>query len=238
MGCLDCFKTALPPEVEELLKEVTKRGDEITEKFLIEAGKKQAEKEEILKERHQKVSEADKNNTEALNKLLLDYNKKEIEKDKELIENEVEKLHCIYEMGLDLAEKLKKITLDQLKKKLNKAPELAKRAINSQIEAVNNYSPKEFLNSEFGKPLKTALEKQGLRDKYLKDYIKKLEDERKERRAAERKEFGISKNEFPEEEDSDCSADELFEAIFDEYKNDDDFKENIKKILLKKALKK
>ena len=115
MGCLDCFNI-LPPEVEELLKEVTKRGDEITEKFLIEAGKKQAEKEEILKERHQKVSEADKNNTEALNKLLLDYNKKEIDNEKELIENEVEKLHCIYEMGLDLAEKLKKITLDQLKK--------------------------------------------------------------------------------------------------------------------------
>ena len=235
MGCLS---PSLPPEVEELLKEVTKRGDEIANKFLIEANQKQREKVEVIEERHEKVKEADKKDTESLNKLLLEYNKKEIEKDKELIENEVEKLHCIYEMGLDLSDKLKEITLNQLKKKLDKAPELAKRAINSQIEQVKKYTPKEFLNSEFGKPLKTALEKQGLRDKYLKDYIKKLEDERKERRAAERKEFGISKNEFPEEEDSDCSADELFEAIFDEYKNDDDFKEKIKKILLKKALKK
>ena len=233
---MSCLNT-MPPEIEELLKEVTKRGDEITEKFLIEAGKKQAEKEEILKERHQKVSEADKNNTEALNKLLLDYNKKEIEKDKELIENEVEKLHCIYEMGLDLSDKLKEITLDQLKKKLDDAPELAKRAINSQIEQVKKYTPKEFLNSEFGKPLKTALEKQGLRDKYLKDYIQKLEDERKERRAAERKEFGISKNEFPPEDDLNFTAEELFEAIFDEYKNDDDFKNKIKKIILKSVLK-
>ena len=110
---------------------------------------------------------------------------------------------------------------------------MAKRAINSQIEQVKKYSAKEFLNSEFGKPLKTALEKQGLRDKYLKDYIKKLEDERKERRAAERKEFGISKNEFPPEDDLNFTAEELFEAIFDEYKNDDDFKNKIKKIILK-----
>ena len=236
MGCLECLNP-LPPEVEELLKEVTKRGDEIANKFLIEANEKKREKEEVIEERHKKVSEADKKNTESLNKLLLEYNKKEIEKDKELIENEVEKLHCLYEMGLDLAEKLKKITLDELKKKLSNAPEITKPAINSQIEAVKKYSAKEFLNSEFGKPLKTALEKQGLRDKYLKDYIQKLEDERKERRAAERKEFGISKNEFPPEDDLNFSAEDLFEAIFDEYKNDDDFKEKLKKIILKKSLK-
>ena len=236
MGCLECLNP-LPPEVEELLKEVAKRGDEIANKFLIEANEKKRAKEEVIEERHKKVSEADKKNTESLNKLLLEYNKKEIEKDKELIENEVEKLHCLYEMGLDLAEKLKKITLDELKKNLSNAPEITKPAINSQIEAVKKYSAKEFLNSEFGKPLKTALEKQGLRDKYLKDYIQKLEDERKERRAAERKEFGISKNEFPPEDDLNFSADELFEAIFDEYKNDDDFKEKLKKIILKKSLK-
>ena len=231
MGCLS---PSLPPEVEELLKEVTKRGDEIANKFLIEANQKQREKAELIEERHEKVKEADLRDTESLNKLLLEYNKKEIEKDKELIENEVEKLHCIYEMGLDLSDKLKEITLNQLKKKLDKAPELAKRAINSQIEQVKKYSPKEFLNSEFGKPLKTALEKQGLRDKYLKDYIQNLE---KERRAEERKEFGISQNEFPPEDDLNFTAEELFEAIFDEYKNDDDFKNKIKKIILKSVLK-
>ena len=127
MGCTGCLKTlplgcsnTLPPEIEELLKEVTKRGDEITEKFLIEAGKKQNEKEEILKERHEKVAEADKTNIEALNKLLLDYNKKENENEEEIIKNELEKLHCLYEMGLDLSDKLKKITLDQLKKRLRR----------------------------------------------------------------------------------------------------------------------
>jgi len=237
MGCLDCLDSSLPPEVKELLDEVKKRGDEIKEKFVIEEGKIQIKKEVIIKERHQKVSEADKSNTEALNKLLLEYNKKEIDNEKEIIENEVKKLHCIYKMGLDMADKLKKITLDELKKKLSKAPDLAKRAINSQIDAVNKYSAKEFLDSEFGKPLKKVLEDQGLRDKYLKEFMKKLEDERKGRREAERKEFGISKNEFPPEDDMDATAEELFEAIFNEDK-DDDFEALIKKILFKAGKKK
>jgi len=234
MGCLECFNP-LPPEVEELLKEVTKRGDEITDKFLIKAKTLQMEKETLILERHEKVRAAvdDRMSTESLNELLLDYNKKEVEKDKEIIENEVEKLHCIYEMGLDLSEKLKKITLDQLKEKLSTAPELAKRAINSQIEVVNKYSAQEFLNSEFGKPLKTALEKQGLKDKFLKDFIEKLNSERKERRAAERSVFGISKNEFPPKDEMDFTAEELFKAIFEGYNNDDGFKEKIKQILLK-----
>ena len=236
MGCMKSLNP-LPLEVEALLKEVALKGDEIANTFLIEANKIKNERKDLLKERHEKVSEADKNDIEKLNKLLLEYNKKEIENEKELIANEVDKMHSIYEMGLELAEKLKKITLDQLTKKLNNTPEIAKKALNTQIDEVNKYTPKEFLNSEFGKPLKTALEKQGLRDKYLKDYIKKLEDERKERRAAERKEFGISKNEFPPEDDLNFSAEDLFEAIFDEYKNDDDFKEKLKKIILKKSLK-
>lgn len=237
MGCLSCLDSSLPPEVKELLDEVKKRGDEIKEKFVIEEGKIQIKKEVIIKERHQKVSEADKSNTEALNKLLLEYNKKEIDNEKEIIENEVKKLHCIYKMGLDMADKLKKITLDELKKKLSKAPDLAKRAINSQIDAVNKYSAKEFLDSEFGKPLKKVLEDQGLRDKYLKEFMKKLEDERKGRREAERKEFGISKNEFPPEDKMDATAEELFEAIFNEDK-DDDFEALIKKILFKAGKKK
>ena len=236
MGCLECL-SPLPPEVEEIIKEVALKGDEIANKFVIEANEKKKEKEDILKERHEKVSEADKKDTEKLNKLLLEYNKKEIDNEKELILNEVEKLHCIYEMGLDLADKLKKVTLDQLKKKLSSAPELAKRAINSQIDAVNKYTPKEFLNSEFGKPLKTALEKQGLRDKYLQDFMKNLEKERKERREKERSEFGISKNEFPPDDELKFTAKDLFDAIFEEYKSDDDFKEKIKKQILDQAFK-
>ena len=147
MGCMKSLNP-LPIEVEALLKEVALKGDEIANTFLIEANKIKNERKDLLKERHEKVSEADKNDIEKLNKLLLEYNKKEIENEKELIANEVDKMHSIYEMGLELAEKLKKITLDQLTKKLNDTPEIAKKALNTQIDEVNKYTPKEFLNSK------------------------------------------------------------------------------------------
>ncbi len=234
MGCLDCL-SPLPPEVQELLKEVVLRGDEIANTFLIEANNIKSEKEEIIKERHEKVSEADKANIENLNKILLEYNKKEIENEKDLIANETDKLHTIYEMGLELAEKLKKITLDELRKKLSSAPDLGKAAINTQIDKVNNYSPKEFLDSEFGKPLKAALEKQGLQEKYFQGYIQELEDERLERRAIERSEFGIARNEFPPEDVFNFTSKDLFNSIFEEYKGD--FKSKIKKAILNKVIK-
>jgi hypothetical protein len=148
----------------------------------------------------------------------------------------VEKLHCIYEMGLGFSEKLKKITLDELKQKLSKSQEIARRYINYQIDEVNKYSPKELLISFFGRPIVVILKKQGLRVEYLKDYMKKLEDERKERREKERSKFGISQNEFPPEDDLNFTPEELFEAIFDEYKSDDDFEEKIKRNFLNKVL--
>jgi hypothetical protein len=233
MGCMKSLNP-LPIEVEALLKEVALKGDEIANTFLIEANKIKNERKDLLKERHEKVSEADKNDIEKLNKLLLEYNKKEIENEKELILNEVDKMHSIYEMGLELAEKLKKITVDQLKKKLNDTPEIGRAALNSQINEVNKYTPKEFLNSKFGKPLKNALDKQGLREEYLNELIQVLEEERKMRRASERNEFGISNNEFPPEDELNFTVKDLFEAIFDEYKGE--FKSEIKKKILDKVL--
>ena len=233
MGCMGCLDT-LPPEVEGLLKEVALKGDEIANTFLIEANKIKSDRKDILKERHEKVSEADKKDIEKLNKLLLEYNKKEIENEKELILNEVDKMHSIYEMGLELAEKLKKITVDQLKKKLNDTPEIGRAALNSQINEVNKYTPKEFLNSKFGKPLKNALDKQGLREEYLNEFLQVLEEERKMRRASERNEFGISNNEFPPEDELNFTVKDLFDAIFDEYKGE--FKSEIKKKILDKVL--
>ena len=161
-------------------------------------------------------------------------NKKEIENEKELIANEVDKIHTIYETGLEFSEKFKKITLDQLKKKLSDAPDLAKAAINSQIDEVDKYTPKEFLDSNYGKPLKTALEKQGLREKYLGEYIETLEKERKIRREDERSNFHINVNEFPPDDDLNFTVKDLFDAIFDEYKGE--FKSEIKKKILDKVI--
>ena len=100
---------------------------------------------------------------------------------------------------------------------------------------MNKYKPKEFLKLKFGRPIKAILQNQGFRDEYLKDYIKKLEDERKERRGKERSKFGISQNEFPPEDDLNFTAEELFKAIFDENKKDDEFEEKIKRNYLNKV---
>ena len=233
MGCLGCINP-LPPEVEELLKEVALKGEEIANTFLIEANRIKDERTELFKERRKMIINADRTDWEKFKDLLLDYNIKEIDNEKELIANEVDKLHTIYNMGLECAEKLKKITLNQLEKKLSSAPDLAKRAINSQIDEVNKYTAKEFLNSQFGKPVKTALEKQGMREKYLQEFIEDLVEERKMRRANERKEFGISQNEFPPKDELTFTYKDLFEAIFEEYKGE--FKSEIKKKILNKVL--
>ncbi len=117
---------------------------------------------------------------------------------------------------------------------MDDAPDLAKATINSQINEVDKYTPKEFLDSKYGKPLKTALEKQGLRVKYLGEYIEAFEKERKKRRADERRNFHIDVNEFPPEDDLNFTAKDLFDAIFDEYKGE--FKSEIKKKILDKVI--
>ena len=48
--------------------------------------------------------------------LLLKYNKKEIKNEKDFIQNQADKMHCLYEIGLELAEKLKILSVDGLKK--------------------------------------------------------------------------------------------------------------------------
>ena len=236
--------TELPPEVKEILNELAEKAPGIVNTFQIEYNKILNERTEILKEREEKVEkavkekekieneikekEAKKENVEKekelleksekdLCDLLLEYNLKEIENEKELIINEVDKMHALYELGLELSEKLKKVTLDQLKKKLDKAPSMSKSLINSQIEEVNKSSPKDFLDSEFGKPLKNALEKQGMREDLLKEFMDKLAEDRQKRRAAERLKYKIEKNEFPPKDILQFTAKDLFKLIFDEY---------------------
>ena len=146
--------TELPPEVKEILNELAEKAPGIVNTFQIEYNKIINERTEILKEREEKVEKAvkekekienelkeikenvekEKELKELLEKLkkdlcdlLLEYNLKEIENEKDLIINEVDKMHSLYELGLELAEKLKKVTLDQLKKnwiKLHQYPKV------------------------------------------------------------------------------------------------------------------
>ena len=227
MGCFSSLVKDVPPEVKEILETVATKCPDIVNSFVIKANSINNETKELLDERHKKVEEADKSKADDLKKLLLEYNKKEIEKEKELIMNEVDKIHAIYELGLELADKLKEITLKNLKEKLNKAAPMLKPAIESQISEVNGYTSKQFLFSPYGTPLKNALEKQGMREDLLKDFTKKIEKDRTERRKKEREEFKIEKNEFPPEDELKFDVKDLYDSIFDEYKGE--FKSQIAK---------
>ena len=79
-------------------------------------------------------------------------------------------------------------------------PDIAKSKIESQIEEISDSVPIEFLDSPFGNPLKTALEKYGVSSTSADSLKDKLMNERKERRENERKEFSLEKNTFEDEE--------------------------------------
>ena len=230
------LKDTVPEEVKEILKEVLDKVPGIVNTFQIEHTKILNKRTEILKEREEKVEKAinDKIEKKELEDLLLEYNLKEIENEKDLIINEVDKMHSLYELGLEYSEKLKKVTLDMLNKKLESAPSFSKALINSQIEEVNKSSPEDFLDSQYGKPLKNALEKQGMREELLEEFMGKFEAERKKRRTDEREKYKIEKNEFPPKDELRFTAKDLFKLIFDEYK--DEFKSNLKSKLIDNCL--
>ena len=233
MGCLG-IKTGLDPEIEKILEDVAKKSPDIIKPFIIKKEEIDKKKKELLEEREKKVSEAKDAKEEDLEKLLKEYNKKEVEIEKELIGNEVEKMYALWELGIDLAQPLKNFTIDKLTKKLDKTPDPLKPALNKQIAEVKAYTPHQFLNSTFGKPLKTALIKQGMSKDLLVDFKKDLLKDRKNRRKEERNKFkNVKKNEFPPEDELEFDIDDLYDAIFEEYKDDKDFK-----VALLKKLKK
>lgn len=53
-----------------------------------------------------------------------------------------------------------KKTLENMKKKIEKAMKQLKEGLNNQLKEVENFTPKQFLESKYGKPLKEALVKQ------------------------------------------------------------------------------
>ena len=229
---LDCCPTPpIPEEVKKILKTIEEKSPEILD---MEVNKKKKIKDKlnnIYGERAQKVSEAKDKSEDELKKLLIEYNKKELKKEKKLISVELDKMHSLWELGIELADPLKNVAIDELKKKLDKVPEFGKAAVNSQIAEIKAYSPKEFLNSKFGTPLKDALIKQGMSKTVLENYKKELLEDRKKRRKEEREKFSyVKQNEFPPEDEFEFKIDDLYESIFDEYKGA--FKEHLKKNML------
>ena len=209
-------------EFQEIAVEVTEKLVKIEEEF--SSVEELKEKDEVLKLRHDALAAADKNNEEGLTKLIKEFNKKELDVDNKLIIKEVNKKVKMYEIGLEYSDVLREKLLTKLEKKIN-GPTAS--IVKSQIEKIKKLSPAEFLDSEFGKPLKDLLKKKGLTDSAMKDYMDKLMAERAERRKKEREEFGIAVNEYPDEEIYEAAQKDLYNDMLKE--TADKYMEKIKK---------
>ena len=102
--------------------------------------------------------------------------------------------------------------------KSKSVPAFALKKKKPQIEEIKSIPIIDFLNSTYGKVLKDALAKKGLSVAFLNGFKKKLMKSRGERRKAERDEFKIKVNEFPEEDINQLKLD-LMDLIEKEYED-------------------
>ena len=229
MGCL-----GVDPEIEKIVNEVPKKSPDIIKPFTIKKDEIENKKKSLIEEREKKVSETKDAKEEELEKLLKEYNIKELEIEKELIVNEVEKMYALWELGLELSQPLQNYTIDTLTKKLAVFPEaIMAIQVYNPLEEVKAYSPVQFLNSSYGKPLKTALIKHGMSKEELKQFKNDLLKDRKNRRKEERVKYEIKKNEFPPEDEFEFDINDLYNTIFEEYKDKNEFKSSLLKKISK-----
>ena len=109
----------------------------------VDATKKKQEKQ--LKERHKKLSDLKENKEEITEATIKGLNKDELKVELESLANSLDKMHYIYELGLELVDPLKKITLNKLEEKAKSAPAITVKKIEEEIEAIKNNLPKIFL---------------------------------------------------------------------------------------------
>ena len=176
--------------------------------------KLELEKKGIILLRHAALEKV-KDNPEQMMIVVKEFNKTELDMDNKLIANENERMKLLYKLGLDLAAELKDKMVKELEEKISKAPSMTVQVLKNQLSEMTGLSPQKFLQSDFGKPLREALEKKGLTKAAVEGYKASLKVQRKERRSKERGEFNINVNEFPDEEvfDDDKEGETFFEKL-------------------------
>ena len=217
---MGCFHPPIDPEIAKILATLDIKVEEYQKVFEEEAKKTKDAFEKQQTERKEKLDELKKKNEKITEEVIKGLNKEELKVEIDLLSNQVDKMHYIFSIGLELADPIRKVTLDKLMEKAKSAPAIALNKINSQIEEIKNYPILEFLNSTYGKVLREALEKKGMSATVLKGYKNKLFKERNQRRKIERDLYGIEKNEFDDEKMDELKLD-LFELIQSEYKDID-----------------
>ena len=148
--------------VAKLLASLDEKIEDFNKTFIEEAEKCKKELEKEIKTRHEKLKEYKKSKEGITEERLKELNKNELEKELDILSNEVDKMHYIFDVGLELAGILKNITLEPLLEKVKSAPDFALKSLNSKIDDIKNKTLFEFLDSTYGKVLKDALIKKGL----------------------------------------------------------------------------
>ena len=213
MGCLGF---GVDPDIAKILGTLDIKYEQAIEIFNNSVKKAKDEQEKQLETRKKELAKLKENN-QLTEENIKKLNKDELEVEIKFLENEVDRMHYIYTVGLELVEPIRKVTLDKLMEKAKSAPAITLNKINQEIEEVKKIPVIEFLNSTYGKLLKEALEKKGMSATLLKSFKNQLLKERKQRRKVEREEFGIEKNEFDDENMDELKLD-LFKLIDDDIK--------------------
>jgi hypothetical protein len=213
MGCLGF---GVDPDIAKILGTLDIKYEQAIEIFNNSVKKAKDEQEKQLETRKKELAKLKENN-QLTEENIKKLNKDELKVEIKFLENEVDRMHFIYTVGLELVEPIRKVTLDKLMEKAKSAPAITLNKINQEIEEVKKIPVIEFLNSTYGKLLKEALEKKGMSATLLKSFKNQLLKERKQRRKVEREEFGIEKNEFDDENMDELKLD-LFKLIDDDIK--------------------
>ena len=214
-------KVEVNKDIAKILAKLDLKMDEYNETFKKNANETEEKQKEQLKQRHEKLVEWKKNNN-ITEENIKQLNKEELKVEIDMFSNQADKMHFIYDTGMELVEPIKKLTLDEYAEKVKKAPGIAANKLNQKIEEIKNMNDNDFLESTYGKCLKDALVKKGLSQTVLTSFKNELYKQRQERRENERKEFDIKENEFGNEFDK-IELD-LFKLIKSEFKF-----ENVKK---------
>ena len=213
MGCLGF---GVDPDIAKILGTLDIKYEQAIEIFKNKVKEAKDEQEKQLETRKKELAKLKENN-QLTEENIKKLNKDELEVEIKFLENEVDRMHYIYTVGLELVEPIRKVTLDKLMEKAKSAPAITLNKINQEIEEVKKIPVIEFLNSTYGKLLKEALEKKGMSATLLKSFKNQLLKERRQRRKVEREDFGIEKNEFDDENMDELKLD-LFKLINDDIK--------------------
>ena len=214
---MGCSGFGVDPDIAKILGTLDIKYEQAIEIFKNNVKEAKDEQEKQLETRKKELAKLKENN-QLTEEKIKKLNKDELEVEIKFLENEVDRMHYIYTVGLELVEPIRKVTLDKLMEKAKSAPAITLNKINQEIEEVKKIPVIEFLNSTYGKLLKEALEKKGMSATLLKSFKNQLLKERRQRRKVEREEFGIEKNEFDDENMDELKLD-LFKLIDDDIKD-------------------